>query len=281
MAEDEAKIVSVQRYVAQMLERLSKQYQDNVEAQTQVPMFTEIFFERTPDNKIWRITSTTTGQFQHISIGARFKYCASVTTARDLLKPTYSTLLVTRKDELSITVSHFRSIIELHERPGPWCLIEWVEDGDVSVLKTAVEDFGTNGSALWQSLISGSTSTQSSFRTLPSTAQMPWEELRAFCKQHHLNEGQTQAVQQVLSQRIGLLHGPPGTGKTRTLQCAIAMLAHRHERVVIAGPSHQATDLLMQSASANDAMPRTKSIARIATQSKSQLGCNITTWNDK
>ena len=46
MAKDEAKIVSVQRYVAQMLERLSKQSQDNVEAQTQVPMFTDIFFAK-------------------------------------------------------------------------------------------------------------------------------------------------------------------------------------------------------------------------------------------
>ncbi|MEM1008172.1 MAG: AAA domain-containing protein [Myxococcota bacterium] len=62
-----------------------------------------------------------------------------------------------------------------------------------------------------------------------------------------LNATQQEAIQHALSARdIACLHGPPGTGKTRTLIELIRQLVAQDRRVVVCAPSHVAVDNLME-----------------------------------
>ena len=43
-----------------------------------------------------------------------------------------------------------------------------------------------------------------------------------------------------------LLHGPPGTGKTKTLVAGIQALAKQHQKVLATAPSNMAVDVLVE-----------------------------------
>ncbi|MCC5921696.1 MAG: AAA family ATPase [Cyclobacteriaceae bacterium] len=63
----------------------------------------------------------------------------------------------------------------------------------------------------------------------------------------HLNESQQAALQLVAqTQDIGLIHGPPGTGKTTTLVEAIFEVAKQEHQVLVVAPSNAAVDLLTE-----------------------------------
>ena len=60
-----------------------------------------------------------------------------------------------------------------------------------------------------------------------------------------LNEAQLAAVQgSIETEYLGIIHGPPGTGKTTTLVALVAALAQIKEKVLVVAPSNNAVDLL-------------------------------------
>jgi predicted DNA helicase len=62
-----------------------------------------------------------------------------------------------------------------------------------------------------------------------------------------LNDSQLVAVRHVISaQDVGIIHGPPGTGKTTTLVQAILETIRRERRVLVCAPSNTAVDLLTE-----------------------------------
>jgi superfamily I DNA and/or RNA helicase len=62
-----------------------------------------------------------------------------------------------------------------------------------------------------------------------------------------LNDSQREAVRHVITaQDVGIIHGPPGTGKTTTLVQAILETIRRERRVLVCAPSNTAVDLLTE-----------------------------------
>ncbi|MCB1307634.1 MAG: AAA family ATPase [Leptospiraceae bacterium] len=70
---------------------------------------------------------------------------------------------------------------------------------------------------------------------------------RQFIKKFKLNSAQVEAVLGVLrSSDFTIIHGPPGTGKTRSLVAAIALMVHTGDRVLVTAPTNTAVDLLAE-----------------------------------
>ncbi|MEQ8425572.1 MAG: AAA domain-containing protein, partial [Cyclobacteriaceae bacterium] len=66
-------------------------------------------------------------------------------------------------------------------------------------------------------------------------------------KPDHLNESQTKALEHVLSsQDVGIIHGPPGTGKTTTLVQSIVETVKEENQVLVCTPSNASIDLLVE-----------------------------------
>ena len=62
-----------------------------------------------------------------------------------------------------------------------------------------------------------------------------------------LNDQQAHAAKDIWSRsNLSLLHGPPGTGKTRTLVAAVAGLVQDGEKVLASAPSNMAVDVLIE-----------------------------------
>lgn len=59
-----------------------------------------------------------------------------------------------------------------------------------------------------------------------------------------LSSNQQEAVRFALDQRVSLIHGPPGTGKTQTLIALVYSLIRSGEQVLVCAPSKIATDHL-------------------------------------
>ena len=74
-----------------------------------------------------------------------------------------------------------------------------------------------------------------SFRMLPRLS-FPW-----------LNPSQQDAIQKVVEcQEVGIIHGPPGTGKTTTLVEAIIETLQRETQVLVCAPSNAAVDWISE-----------------------------------
>ncbi len=62
---------------------------------------------------------------------------------------------------------------------------------------------------------------------------------------HELNESQVVALNGVMQcPELGIIHGPPGTGKTTTLVQVIRHLTKEEKRILVCAPSNNAVDLL-------------------------------------
>ncbi len=62
-----------------------------------------------------------------------------------------------------------------------------------------------------------------------------------------LNSSQSLAVNGVMAaQDVGVIHGPPGTGKTTTLVAAVQLALENHSQVMVCAPSNAAVDLLVE-----------------------------------
>jgi ATP-dependent RNA/DNA helicase IGHMBP2 len=63
----------------------------------------------------------------------------------------------------------------------------------------------------------------------------------------HLNQSQNKAVEFILNIKdIGVVHGPPGTGKTTTLAEAIRLTTEREKQVLVCAPTNTAVDLMVE-----------------------------------
>jgi len=61
----------------------------------------------------------------------------------------------------------------------------------------------------------------------------------------HLNEGQRAAIAGILpADQMGIIHGPPGTGKTTTLSALAKCILQREKKILVCAPSNNAVDLL-------------------------------------
>lgn len=61
----------------------------------------------------------------------------------------------------------------------------------------------------------------------------------------HLNTDQKKAIRGVLkSSQMGIIHGPPGTGKTTTLSALAKVLLKNEKKILVCAPSNNAVDLL-------------------------------------
>lgn len=73
------------------------------------------------------------------------------------------------------------------------------------------------------------------------------QEFAPFDLPNHLNESQRKALQHITScNDVGIIHGPPGTGKTTTLVQAIAQIAKSENQVLVCTPSNASIDLLVE-----------------------------------
>ncbi len=80
-----------------------------------------------------------------------------------------------------------------------------------------------------------------------------------------LNDSQRAAVEHVLgAEHVGLIHGPPGTGKTTTLVAAVRELVKTEHRVLFCTPSNSAADLVtLRLAEGGLRVVRTGNISRV------------------
>lgn len=68
-----------------------------------------------------------------------------------------------------------------------------------------------------------------------------------------LNQSQNKAVNLILNaQSLGIVHGPPGTGKTTTLVHGIEYTLKEEKQVLVCAPSNTAVDLLVEKLSERD-----------------------------
>jgi ATP-dependent RNA/DNA helicase IGHMBP2 len=96
----------------------------------------------------------------------------------------------------------------------------------------------------------------------------PWEIMPSadLGIRNDLNDSQKKAITSCLSSpHIGVIHGPPGTGKTTTLVALVQELSRHEKRILVCAPSNNAVDLLAERISAKGlSVLRIGNIARIS-----------------
>ena len=126
---------------------------------------------------------------------------------------------------------------------------DWIEEGGVgiklapdqrttTIMKTVLNDLekDKNLHALFTQIHSGSPVEKNLSILKP---------LSVVFKNKSLNNSQQNAVKAIVqNQRVAIVHGPPGTGKTTTLIEAIIQLIKAGEKVLVAAPSNTALDHL-------------------------------------
>ena len=87
---------------------------------------------------------------------------------------------------------------------------------------------------------------KASFREL-STPNSDHDRSQLEARNSKLNKSQQKALEKVLSANdVGIIHGPPGTGKTTTLVEGIIRTVENEKQVLVCAPSNAAIDLLVE-----------------------------------
>ena len=101
-----------------------------------------------------------------------------------------------------------------------WFLHNWIETGDVDELSAAVVRFSEEAPQVVQELFAGIPSDERR-QHMYLNIDVNGDLLQRVAARHKLNQGQISAVADLIARVMGLLHGPPGTGKTTTLCCLL------------------------------------------------------------
>lgn len=143
-------------------------------------------------------------------------------------------------------------LINLEGKTGEFRLFapdfpDWIEDSGVgiklapdqrttTIMKAVLKDLDKNKELypLFEQLHSGQPIKETSAKTITHSLSF---------KNQRLNDSQQNAVAAITqNQKITIVHGPPGTGKTTTLIEAIIQLIKAGEKVLVAAPSNTAVD---------------------------------------
>jgi exodeoxyribonuclease V alpha subunit len=84
---------------------------------------------------------------------------------------------------------------------------------------------------------------------LPPTTQQQWEKVFTLLKQNrnmHLTEKQREAVQMAYNNKVSILTGGPGTGKSTSLRALLMLLRNRRVDVALAAPTGRAAKRLSE-----------------------------------
>lgn len=110
------------------------------------------------------------------------------------------------------------------------------DDRPYSVMRTAIETLCASESPAMKELRIGVDNMNSFESSTPLGFEITPE---------YLNQSQTRALNGSLeSDRMSIIHGPPGTGKTTTLIAVIRSLLKSEKRILVCAPSNNAVDLL-------------------------------------
>jgi len=123
---------------------------------------------------------------------------------------------------------------------------DWIEDNGVgiklapdqrttSIMKKALNDLEANKPLfdLFEQLHGSAPASDQSVTRVPAL----------HFRNRQLNESQQQAIAAIVqNEKMAIVHGPPGTGKTTTLVEAIVQLVKNGEKVLVAAPSNTAVD---------------------------------------
>ena len=85
--------------------------------------------------------------------------------------------------------------------------------------------------------------------TLPITTQQQWDSVFSLLKQKrnmHLTERQREAVQMAYNQKVSILTGGPGTGKSTSIRALLMLLRQRKVSVAMAAPTGRAAKRLAE-----------------------------------
>jgi exodeoxyribonuclease V alpha subunit len=88
---------------------------------------------------------------------------------------------------------------------------------------------------------------------LPPTTQQQWDTVFSLLKQKrnmHLTEKQREAVQMAYSQKVCILTGGPGTGKSTSIRALLMLLRLRKINVALAAPTGRAAKRLSEATGA-------------------------------
>jgi len=132
--------------------------------------------------------------------------------------------------------------IYLHSRELP----EWISAGSIGVdllydeqsfidMKNAMKSLSSNEDNVsardMSSIIYGDQPLANDYKSIP------------LLKSNHLNDSQKSAISSaLLTERLHVVHGPPGTGKTTTLVHLILELLVREMQILVCAPSNAAVD---------------------------------------
>ena len=82
----------------------------------------------------------------------------------------------------------------------------------------------------------------------PAMNGTAWITFGTTAQNHGLNEGQKQALETVFDEKVSLIHGPPGTGKTRTLCCILDAFFRIGAEISVSAPSNDAVNVICKAA---------------------------------
>ncbi len=133
---------------------------------------------------------------------------------------------------------------------------DWLEDGDTGIkLSPDSRTINIMRKALEKETIEKGNSLQT-INTVESLSISKWNNPT-------LNEGQQNAISALLeNNELGIVHGPPGTGKTTTLVEAISQWVQKGKKVLVSAPSNTAVDHIAS------LLPKEYSVLRIGNSVK-------------
>jgi ATP-dependent RNA/DNA helicase IGHMBP2 len=125
-------------------------------------------------------------------------------------------------------------------------LPDWIEDGMLGVDLMFDETSYREMEFAMKAILKAEENRSAQLRDILLGEQAPvFESKKIDLSASPLNDSQKAALQRMLAVRdVGIIHGPPGTGKTTTLVQAIVHTVQEEKQALVTAPSNAAVDLL-------------------------------------